>query len=103
MTFSNNGSFTLTPLSPTQEEFSKELIAYWVSFVHTGNPNTFRMPETPEWPAWINGNGISSRRRTVLRQRKGSSNEPGSFVETKLLKELDRCHKVNKMAERIRF
>ncbi|KIM26791.1 hypothetical protein M408DRAFT_177761 [Serendipita vermifera MAFF 305830] len=100
----NNGTFTLTPFTkPSQERFASELIAYWLSFVHTGDPNAFNIPGVPHWPAWVNGKGPTHRQRMVLKQGTGSTNASGSFVETKLSKALDRCHAVNQMAASIRF
>lgn len=36
--------------------------AYWISFVRTLDPNTYRLPGTPEWETW----SIASPRRIVL-------------------------------------
>ncbi|KIM26792.1 hypothetical protein M408DRAFT_330394 [Serendipita vermifera MAFF 305830] len=100
----DNGTFVLTPFTkPSQERFATELIAYWLSFVHAGDPNAFNLPGVPHWPAWSSGKGPTHRQRMVLKQRTGLTNESGSFVETKVSKELDRCHAVNLMAARIRF
>ncbi|CAA7267478.1 unnamed protein product [Cyclocybe aegerita] len=45
----SNGTTTFHPLSPSNEAFAAELIAYWLSFVRSGDPNTFKLPHSPVW------------------------------------------------------
>jgi cholinesterase len=40
--------------------------AYWLSFVRTYNPNTFRLPGSPEWEEW----SPSKQRRLVIQTNK---------------------------------
>ncbi|KAK6581002.1 hypothetical protein PZA11_006490 [Diplocarpon coronariae] len=40
----------------------KMVQAYWTSFIRTLNPNTYRLPGTPEWGTWT----IASPKRIVL-------------------------------------
>ncbi|KAH8112326.1 alpha/beta-hydrolase [Phellopilus nigrolimitatus] len=56
------GSTVFTGLNSAQNAFSEELIAYWLSFVRSGDPNTFRLTRSPEWP------DFSSGERIVLQQ-----------------------------------
>ena len=71
-----NGSATFSPMTPTEDAFAAELIAYWLSFVRSGNPNQYRLPRSPEWPMY------KSTSRIVLQQGPGSTTTvSGSFVE----------------------
>jgi carboxylesterase type B len=40
--------------------------AYWLSFIRTYNPNTFRLPGSPEWEEW----DPSDQRRLVIQTNK---------------------------------
>ena len=71
-----NGSYTLNPMTPTEDAFAEELIAYWLSFVRSGDPNHYRLSRSPEWPMY------KSASRIVLQQGPGSTTSvSGSFVE----------------------
>jgi hypothetical protein len=39
----------------------------------------------------------------VLKQGVGAEDESGSFVESESLKQVERCHAINKLAGRLRF
>ena len=80
-----NGTFTFTPLTPSQQAFASELIAYWLSFVRTGNPNTYKLDRSPAWPAY----SISGAARMVLTE--GTVTESGSEEETIGSDEKARC------------
>ena len=63
-------------MTPTEDAFAAELIAYWLSFVRSGDPNQYRLPRSPEWPMY------KSTSRIVLQQGPGSTTTiSGSFVE----------------------
>ncbi|KAG8786650.1 hypothetical protein FRC19_010850 [Serendipita sp. 401] len=118
-----NGTYATTPFTPNQERFSKELMAYWVSFVRSGNPNTHALTGSPSWPKW---DAESSRKRggwfswlfgpkdtvepgsrMVLRQGvaglTASDYESGSFAEVLPTKEFERCLVMSSIAERMHF
>ncbi|CAL1709691.1 unnamed protein product [Somion occarium] len=80
-----NGSTTFTPMTPTQEAFAEELIAYWLSFVRSFNPNTFKLLRSPIWPSYH----ANSPARIVLQE--GSASSSGSHVEAEPQAELARC------------
>lgn len=119
----NNGTYQLTPFTTeSQRRFAAELIAYWVSFVRTGDPNIYANPGSPHWPVWRKGDG----KRMVMRQGSerliskvdaqavlGSENggqtkgvlgyDSGSIVEDEPPGELERCRLLNRMAGRLQF
>ncbi|KAF5379671.1 hypothetical protein D9615_005751 [Tricholomella constricta] len=84
-----NGSTTFTPLSPVETSFAEELIAYWLSFVRAGNPNTHRLARSPVWPSY----NEKHRSRIVLQQASANSiTTSGSFVEEEVDPETRRCN-----------
>jgi Carboxylesterase family len=44
-----NGTTVFTGLNTIEKAFSEEVIAYWLSFVRAGNPNTYRLSKSPIW------------------------------------------------------
>lgn len=80
-----NGSVTFSPMTPTQTAFAEELIAYWLSFVRAGNPNTFKLARSPVWPLYSR----TSRKRVALQQ--GTPDTSGSDVEAEPKAETARC------------
>ncbi|CCA72715.1 related to triacylglycerol lipase II precursor [Serendipita indica DSM 11827] len=108
-----NGSYTLTKFtSPSQKQFERELLAFWVSFVRTGDPNKYRLANAPEWPRWENekknlwGKVVSSPARMVLKQGEtgltSDDYQPGSFVEDQPHEELERCRALSVLATELR-
>lgn len=103
-----NGTYAFTPFNSTsQSTFAKELLAYWVSFVRSGDPNVHRLEGSPIWPKWENGyvGGSSASpkgKRMVLKE--GSTTgyrgkyQSGSRAEQEPAKELSRCHAVDALA-----
>ncbi|KAF8150954.1 Alpha/Beta hydrolase protein [Crassisporium funariophilum] len=82
-----NGSTTFTQMTPTENAFAAELIAYWLSFVRAGNPNTFKLARSPTWSLYEGQNS-----RVVLQQGPGNSTTvSGSFVEQEAAEERTRC------------
>ncbi|KAJ8072175.1 hypothetical protein PM082_015733 [Marasmius tenuissimus] len=82
----NNGTATFTPLNENQRAFSRELIAYWISFVRDYNPNTYKLDQSPEWPSYDVDLGS---RQMVLHQ--GQDGDSGSHVETEDAAVKKRC------------
>ncbi|KAJ3482854.1 hypothetical protein NLI96_g6700 [Meripilus lineatus] len=70
-----NGTGTFHTLNPIQTAFSEELIAYWLSFVRSGDPNTFKLARSPIWPAY------GSDQKRVLLQQGATSTKSGISVE----------------------
>ncbi|EAU85247.2 EstA protein [Coprinopsis cinerea okayama7 len=110
-----NGTTTFTELNETEQNFASELIAYWLSFVRTGNPNTHKLARSPRWAPYR----IGSRARIVLQQvqdtaQAGSGESPeraagaasegrkgsGSHMENETVKETGRCVIVANQVER---
>ncbi|KAF5371730.1 hypothetical protein D9758_003443 [Tetrapyrgos nigripes] len=84
----SNGTGTFTPMTPTETAFAEELIAYWLSFVRSHNPNSHKLHRSPYWEPYV----PSRHRRLVLQQGpNGTTNESGSFNEDEPKKEADRC------------
>lgn len=80
-----NGTTTFTAMTPTETAFAEELIAYWLSFVRTGNPNTHKLARSPQWPRYT-----ASRERIVL-QEGLSTSRSGSAIEAEPEAESERC------------
>ncbi|KAF7300838.1 Aldolase-II domain-containing protein [Mycena kentingensis (nom. inval.)] len=81
-----NGTGVFTPMTPTQSAFASELIAYWLSFVRAGNPNTFKLARAPVWESFSPSAKLN---RIVLQQ--GSVDASGSFLEVQSEGETRRC------------
>jgi len=91
-----NGSVTFTNLNDAETAFSQELIAYWLSFVRSGDPNTFKLARSPEWPSYSTG------RRAVLQEDpKEAPIGSGVFAEMEPQKEADRCAFIASKADRM--
>ena len=89
-----NGSTTFTQMTPTEDAFAAELIAYWLSFVRSGNPNRYRLSRSPEWPMY------KSTSRIVLQQGPGTTTTvSGSFIEAEPQTDKTRCALVGSQVE----
>ncbi|KAJ2934669.1 hypothetical protein H1R20_g2397, partial [Candolleomyces eurysporus] len=42
-----NGTTTFSDMTPVETAFASELIAYWLSFVRSGDPNSFKLSRSP--------------------------------------------------------
>ncbi|KAI0058368.1 alpha/beta-hydrolase [Artomyces pyxidatus] len=85
----NNGSTTFYPMNATQIAFAEELIAYWLSFVRSGDPNTYKLSRSPLWVPFT----LGSKRRIVLQEGPPASNNvSGSYIEAEPEQENARCH-----------
>lgn len=72
-------------MTPSENAFAAELIAYWLSFVRTGDPNTFKLERAPTWPTY----STAQSQRMVLTE--GTVETSGSSVEAIPEKEQSRC------------
>ena len=89
-----NGSHTFTPMTPTEDAFAAELIAYWVSFVRSGDPNQYKLSRSPEWPMY------KSTSRIVLQQGPGTTTTvSGSHIEAEPETDKTRCALVASQVE----
>ncbi|KAI0372396.1 alpha/beta-hydrolase [Pilatotrama ljubarskyi] len=81
-----NGTTTFQPQRPIDEAFASELIAYWLSFVRSGNPNAHKLARSPVWPEY------TPERRTRISLQEGESTEvSGSTIEVEPQAESNRC------------
>ncbi|PSS34240.1 hypothetical protein PHLCEN_2v1750, partial [Hermanssonia centrifuga] len=80
-----NGSTRFSAMTAAEDAFASEMIAYFLSFVRTGDPNTYRLARSPEWP----GYSVGGERRMVLQQ--GTETESGCFGESVCGDEQERC------------
>jgi hypothetical protein len=81
-------------MTPTEDAFAAELIAYWLSFVRSGDPNEYRLPCSPKWPMYMNTS------RIVLQQGLGTTTTvSGSFIEAEPETDKTRCALVGSQAE----
>ncbi|KAG0697689.1 Alpha/Beta hydrolase protein [Suillus ampliporus] len=91
-----NGTVTKWELTPVQLAFASELIAYWLSFVRTGNPNTHKLAMSPEWTKYSESNTV---RMVLMQESHNSTIVSGSYMETRPVAENARCTFVIGMAE----
>lgn len=80
-------------MTPSERAFASELIAYWLSFVRSGDPNTFKLAHAPQWPVYSS----PTSQRMVLTE--GTASKSGSTVETISGNERKRCAFVASKAE----
>jgi carboxylesterase type B len=74
-------------MSPANTAFSEELIAYWLSFVRSGDPNTFKQKRSPVWAPFN-----SKKSRIVLQEGPAALTiVSGSFLEQESGIETRRC------------
>jgi len=84
-----NGTTTFTPQTPIELAFTSELIAYWLSFVRSYNPNTYKLEMSPEWEPYT----TTSEVRIVLQQQpQNITTESGSYMEDQPVSETERCN-----------
>ena len=72
-------------MTHAEQAFAAELIAYWLSFVRSGNPNTHKLSRAPTWPTFED----ATARRIVLTE--GTATKTGSTVEEIPTDERSRC------------
>ena len=72
-------------MTPSEKAFASELIAYWLSFVRSGDPNTYKLARSPTWPRY----DTASTQRIVL--TKGTTGKSGSTIESIPVDEKSRC------------
>ncbi|KAF5359514.1 hypothetical protein D9756_002972 [Leucocoprinus leucothites] len=85
-----NGTTTFSTFNPSEIAFSEELIAYWLSFVRTLNPNTHKLDRAPAWPLY----SVAKRNRVVLNEAPDGSDVDtisGSHGEIESEEEVQRC------------
>ena len=86
-----DGTTTFTNMTASEEAFVEELIAYWLSFVRTHDPNTFKLERSPLWPQYT----ASSPNIIVLQRPTGadanSTTVSGSVIEKQDDAETRRC------------
>ncbi|KAL5520477.1 hypothetical protein ACEPAG_9701 [Sanghuangporus baumii] len=80
-----NAGFTFTPFNSTEGALSKESLAFWTSFISTGNPSASRELISPEWLPFSSGS------RMVLNQPTNSSLMSASIMEVTPPDEVERC------------
>ncbi|KAG6915820.1 hypothetical protein DXG01_009694 [Tephrocybe rancida] len=92
----SNGTTTFTPMTPIETAFAQELIAYWLSFVRSGNPNSHKLTRSPEWSSY----SAKKRSRIVLQQAAtDAAGVTGSFVEEEEEAETHRCNVIASQAD----
>ncbi|KAG0697688.1 Alpha/Beta hydrolase protein [Suillus ampliporus] len=83
-----NGTGSSTPQTPSQRAFASEFIAYWLSFVRTGNPNTHKLDMSP---AWEKSGGSDPARMVLMQDPQNSTTKSGSYMEEQPAAETVRC------------
>ncbi|RDX42859.1 alpha/beta-hydrolase [Lentinus brumalis] len=92
-----NGTTTFEPQTDLDRAFAEELIAYWLSFVRTGNPNTFKLDRSPVWPEYT----TKGQERISLQEPKTNDlTISGSNAEQEPALESSRCDFVASKSQR---
>lgn len=78
-------------MTPSEEAFAEELIAYWLSFVRAHDPSPFKLERSPAWPKFT----PHALNRIVLQRPTGAAANSvtvsGSTVEKQDDAETRRC------------
>jgi len=85
-----NGTTAFSTFNPSEIAFSEELIAYWLSFVCTLNPNNRKLHRAPTWPS----HNLNTRSRLVLNEAPAGEDVntmSGSHSELESEEEVRRC------------
>lgn len=83
-----NGTTTYVPETPADLAFASELIAYWLSFVRSADPNTYKLARSAAWPSYT----LDYRARIVLeRDPQNSTTVSGSYMEMEPVSETLGC------------
>ena len=91
-----NGTTTFEPQTDLDLAFASELIAYWLSFVRAGNPNTYKLDRSPEWPEY---NAASKLRIALQEPKTNDTSVSGSNSEQEPTLESSRCDFVASKSE----
>ncbi|RPD61550.1 alpha/beta-hydrolase [Lentinus tigrinus ALCF2SS1-7] len=92
-----NGTTTFEPQTDLDHAFAEELIAYWLSFVRTGDPNTFKLDRSPVWPEYT----AKGQQRIALQEPKTNDlTISGSNAEQEPALESSRCDFVASKSQR---
>lgn len=82
-------------MNDSQQGFASELIAYWLSFVRSFDPNTFKLDKSPYWNSFKD-----DRARVVLQEDpNGRTDVSGSFLGNENDAEQERCEFVGSKLE----
>ncbi|KIJ63786.1 hypothetical protein HYDPIDRAFT_155304 [Hydnomerulius pinastri MD-312] len=84
-----NAGFTFTPFNSTEATLSAEAIAYWTSFVSTGNPTSEKQSNSPTWAPFATP-GSSARYGIVLTEGNVTGTTLTS-METFTADHIERC------------
>lgn len=68
--------------------FASELIAYWLSFVRAGNPNTYKLDMSPTWQQYREVNPV---RMVLMQDPQNMTVVSGSYMERQPDTETVRC------------
>ncbi|KAI0718594.1 alpha/beta-hydrolase [Cerioporus squamosus] len=92
-----NGTTTFQPQTDLDRAFAEELIAYWLSFVRAGDPNTFKLDRSPVWPEYT----AKGQARISLQEPKTNDlTISGSNAEQEPALESSRCDFVASKSQR---
>ncbi|KAF8576476.1 alpha/beta-hydrolase [Ramaria rubella] len=86
-----NGSTVFTGLDPVETAFSEELIAYWLSFVRSSNPNTHKLSRSPAWSSFSLQPLHLGNRQVLQQDPNNTTTTSGVEFEEEPLLEAQRC------------
>ncbi|KAF8997748.1 alpha/beta-hydrolase [Cyathus striatus] len=82
-----NAGVSFTPFNSSEAVLSKEAIAYWTSFIATGNPSTSKISNSPTWAGFTAADG--GRQRLLF--DRGNDVKSNSTMQTVTEAEITRC------------
>ncbi|KAF9229924.1 hypothetical protein BU15DRAFT_57742, partial [Melanogaster broomeanus] len=94
--FGFNGTATFSRQTPAELAFASELIAYWLSFVRCGNPNTYKLDMSPTWEKYTPWTKV---RMVLMQDPQNSTTVSGCHMEKSPTAEENRCAFVISKAE----
>ena len=74
-------------MTADENAFAEELIAYWLSFVRSHDPNKFKLAHSPTWPAFT-----SAHPQRIVLQEGTTTARSESHAETVSDTEIGRCN-----------
>jgi len=92
---SQNGTITYQTQTAAEQAFAEETIAYWLSFVRSGDPSKYKLSRSPNWPKY----STASPSRILLAKSVDNTTQSKSSVELVPAGEINRCALLGKESD----
>lgn len=91
---SPNGTASYQTQTLSEQAFAKETIAYWLSFVRSGDPNEYKLSRSPSWPKYT-----TSSPSRILFTESDDTTKSNSSVELVPASEINRCTNLGRRSD----